>query len=154
MEPPLAFAVGIAGISAAMLALETVRRRPAARVAGRWVERFRPFRSLIVAVALSSLWASVRSPATASTPPAPMRLSGLGQAANVVPGVTSAIYEVEPGDCLWRIARGLLFERGGPATGADITRAWRAIYEMNRSVIGSDPDLIHPGQVFEIPEEL
>jgi nucleoid-associated protein YgaU len=28
---------------------------------------------------------------------------------------------------------------------------WREIYVLNRTVIGSNPDLIHPGQVLELP---
>ena len=28
---------------------------------------------------------------------------------------------------------------------------WKVIYEANKSVIGSNPDLIHPGQVYIIP---
>jgi nucleoid-associated protein YgaU len=30
---------------------------------------------------------------------------------------------------------------------------WKTIYEANRAVIGSNPDLIKPGQVLTIPEE-
>jgi nucleoid-associated protein YgaU len=29
---------------------------------------------------------------------------------------------------------------------------WRTIYEANREVIGNNPDLIKPGQIFVIPE--
>ena len=29
---------------------------------------------------------------------------------------------------------------------------WRVIYDANRSVVGANPDLIHPGQVLTIPE--
>ena len=28
---------------------------------------------------------------------------------------------------------------------------WRVIYDANRSVVGANPDLIHPGQVLTIP---
>lgn len=55
-------------------------------------------------------------------PPAPKRLT------------------VVKGDCLWRLSAAHL---GDP-------HAWRRLYEANRGSI-RDPDLIHPGQVFELP---
>lgn len=51
-------------------------------------------------------------------------------------------YAVRPGDCLWRIAA----DERGYGDG----RAWRRIYEANRDAI-RDPDLIYPGQEFQIP---
>lgn len=56
-------------------------------------------------------------------------------------GLWSA-YVVRPGDCLWRIAA----DDRGYGDG----RAWRRIYEANRARI-RDPDLIYPGQEFQIP---
>jgi nucleoid-associated protein YgaU len=50
---------------------------------------------------------------------------------------------VQPGDTLWSIAA----RRLGPnASGSAITASWHAWYAANRSVIGSNPSLIHPGQ--------
>lgn len=52
------------------------------------------------------------------------------------------------GDTLWSIAAAHL-----PA-GADIhdiDRGWRALYASNRSLIGSDPDLITPGSRLRLP---
>lgn len=51
-------------------------------------------------------------------------------------------YTVKQGDCLWNIAKSFY------GSGAAYTK----IYEANRSVIGSNPNLIYPGQVFTIPE--
>jgi len=34
---------------------------------------------------------------------------------------------------------------------ADVDRTWRVLYEVNKRVLGPDPDLIHPGQILEIP---
>jgi nucleoid-associated protein YgaU len=34
---------------------------------------------------------------------------------------------------------------------AQVDAAWRADYAANRSVVGADPDLIHPGQVLALP---
>lgn len=56
---------------------------------------------------------------------------------------------VRAGDSLWRLAA----EQLGPlATDADIAAHWPRWYERNRDVIGADPHLIIPGQVFEAPE--
>jgi hypothetical protein len=50
-------------------------------------------------------------------------------------------HTVERGDTLWQLADDYL--------GAG--RRWREIYALNREVIGDDPNLILPGQVFVIP---
>ena len=55
-------------------------------------------------------------------------------------GTTIITYTVVSGDSLSRIAAKYL---------GDGAR-WREIYNMNKKVIGSNPDLIYPGQVFEI----
>lgn len=49
-------------------------------------------------------------------------------------------YTVKSGDCLSAIARKLT----GSAN-------WKALYEQNKGVIGSNPNLIYPGQVLVIP---
>ncbi|MDQ3165733.1 MAG: LysM peptidoglycan-binding domain-containing protein [Actinomycetota bacterium] len=49
---------------------------------------------------------------------------------------------VRPGDTLWSIAARRLGSH--PEPGA-VARAWPKWYTANRSVIGPDPDLIHPG---------
>lgn len=46
-------------------------------------------------------------------------------------------YEVKPGDCLWTIAEQQL---GTPYN-------WTIVYENNRQIIGTNPDLIYPGMV-------
>ena len=62
-----------------------------------------------------------------------------------VPGSTVV---VQPGDTLWDIAARHL----PPAAGSDaIGRACAALYDLNRAVIGDDPDLIHPGQRLRLP---
>ncbi|MEG1904893.1 MAG: LysM peptidoglycan-binding domain-containing protein, partial [Bacteroidales bacterium] len=57
------------------------------------------------------------------------------------PPVQKRGYTVVPGDCLWYIAEEQL---GDPYR-------WPEIYEMNRDVIGGNPDLIYPGQVYTLP---
>ncbi|MFF4294994.1 LysM peptidoglycan-binding domain-containing protein [Streptomyces vinaceus] len=50
-------------------------------------------------------------------------------------------YTVRAGDSLSAIARR---ELGNEAR-------WRELYAMNRGVVGSNPELIHPGQVLTLP---
>lgn len=50
-------------------------------------------------------------------------------------------YEVQPGDTLYDIAQ---------KTTGDGNR-WREIYDNNKTTIGSDPGMIHAGQVYSIP---
>lgn len=57
------------------------------------------------------------------------------------PEQTSKTYTVKPGDCLWNIAKAIY------GKGSDYTK----IYNANKGVIGSNPNLIYPGQVFTIP---
>lgn len=55
---------------------------------------------------------------------------------------TPKTYTVVKGDCLWNIAKKYY------GSGALYTK----IYEANKSVIGSNPNLIYPGQVLTIPD--
>ncbi len=55
---------------------------------------------------------------------------------------TPKTYTVKNGDCLWNIAKALY------GSGADYTR----IYEANKGIVGSNPNLIYAGQVLTIPE--
>jgi len=55
---------------------------------------------------------------------------------------------VRRGDTLWAIARARLGSRADVASTAREVRRW---HETNRRVIGSDPDLIHPGQRLATP---
>jgi len=52
-------------------------------------------------------------------------------------------YTVRPGDSLSKIAKALMGD----------AKKWRALYEANKDVVGSNPDLIHPGQVLKIPRD-
>jgi LysM repeat protein len=53
----------------------------------------------------------------------------------------SQTYTVKKGDTLWKIAK-MFYGEGNK---------WPTIYEANRKVIGSNPNLIRPGQVLVIP---
>ena len=64
-------------------------------------------------------------------------------------GAAVAEHVVEAGDTLWDIAAARLVPAERSA--ANINRYWRQIYGVNRSVIGGDPDLIHPGTRLRVP---
>jgi nucleoid-associated protein YgaU len=54
---------------------------------------------------------------------------------------TTTDYKIQSGDCLWNIAKDKL----GDAT------KWTEIYKANSDVLGSNPDLIHPGTTIHVP---
>ena len=56
---------------------------------------------------------------------------------------------VEPGDCLWNLAKARLDH----PTNAQTLAATLAWYAANEDVIGADPNLIVPGQVLDQPPE-
>lgn len=63
------------------------------------------------------------------------------------PAVTTVV--VQDGDTLWAIAQRQL----GAASDDDaVGRACARLYDLNRAVIGDDPDLIHPGQRLRLPD--
>ena len=55
---------------------------------------------------------------------------------------------VRRGDTLWGIAAHHL---GADATDQDVAQEWPRWYAANHDVIGSDPDLIFPGQRLVTP---
>jgi hypothetical protein len=55
------------------------------------------------------------------------------------------------GDCLWLIAEDHLEALGSRPTDAQVAEAVQRWWAVNASVIGQDPDLIHPGQVLRPP---
>ncbi|MFE7429630.1 transglycosylase family protein [Streptomyces sp. NPDC057545] len=65
-----------------------------------------------------------------------------GGGRDTAPPATDDTYTVRPGDNLWAIAD----EQNVPG-------GWSALYEANKGVVGSDPDLILPGQSLEVDAE-
>lgn len=51
-------------------------------------------------------------------------------------------YKVQKGDCLWNIAKA--------ASGSGSN--WKQLYNLNKKVIGSNPNLIKPGQILTLPD--
>jgi hypothetical protein len=60
-------------------------------------------------------------------------------------------WTVARGDHLWAVARTTLADRGDSTADADVAAYWRRLIEENRDVLGTDPDLIHPGVVLTLP---
>lgn len=59
---------------------------------------------------------------------------------------------VEAGDHLWAIAAETVADRTGHTDDESVGAYWQRLIEANRHIVGDDPDLIHPGQVIELPE--
>lgn len=53
----------------------------------------------------------------------------------------SKTYTVKKGDCLWNISKA--------ASGSGSN--WKKLYDLNKKVIGSNPNLIYPGQKLTLP---
>lgn len=82
-------------------------------------------------------------------PPA-KRLSSPLPAVDTSPATASEeVVNVKAGDSLWSISRQIL---GADATDQEIASFWPKLYEKNRAVIGSNPNLIYPGQVLVIAD--
>lgn len=63
-------------------------------------------------------------------------------------------WTVKPGECFWTIAESVLTRTWGRApTDAEIVPYWQRLIAANRATLAhpGDPDLIFPGQVFDVP---
>ncbi|WP_375487753.1 LysM peptidoglycan-binding domain-containing protein [uncultured Jatrophihabitans sp.] len=91
--------------------------------------------------------APVSSPAGPVTPPT-WPSSSAPTHENAPPQASGARAHVRSGDSLWVLAA----RRLGPNAAADdVAHYWHRIYAANRSVVGDDPSVIHPGQVLRLP---
>ncbi len=68
--------------------------------------------------------------------------------ATSLPALRHRQVRVRPGDSLWTLAAGALPGRPTPAR---IAAEWPRWWAANRSVIGADPNLLHPGEVLTVP---
>lgn len=66
----------------------------------------------------------------------------------------SRTHIVETNDCLWSLAAEQLAVRGRaePATAAQVDKAWQRWYQLNKPVIGVNPNIIIAGMHLRIPE--
>jgi nucleoid-associated protein YgaU len=160
MEPAALFLVYVVGLSCAWL-LGTVVYPAITAISqvGILVPMARPVAAIVVSLVLAggvaSANASVGPPSERVVRMVDVGVSvGTGDASIVHrPTMASAgsTYTVVKGDSLWRIARSVLSGDGSDPSGTTISDLWRSIYEMNRDLIGEDPDLIHPAQVLQLP---
>ena len=159
-----------AGIAIVTLTLGAIGSLPAAARRLGAVSIPIPIRPIAAAlVAVSVIAAPIRPRAASATVAPPIvRLADAADVGDTAPAPTSSAathqtavqpdrpdtpYIVKAGDCLWRIARETLSARGDTEPSSiEIARFWPVIYEANRSLIGDDPNLIHPGQPLQIPE--
>lgn len=65
-----------------------------------------------------------------------------------------AAHRVTQGDSLWEISEERLRASGATPTDAAVDDAWRTLWQANRDVVGTDPDVIEPGQRLDVPEVL
>ena len=80
------------------------------------------------------------------------------------PSAPATTHRVNAGESLWSITQELLGagaagaptdpSSGGPSAQARVARAWPILYAANAESIGADPDLILPGTVLSVPEDL
>ncbi|MDO4242277.1 MAG: peptidoglycan-binding protein LysM [Actinomyces sp.] len=63
-------------------------------------------------------------------------------------GAADSQHVVSAGESLWSITAQVL---GPDAQDAEVAHAWPQLYAANTEVVGSDPDLIHPGTPLTMP---
>ena len=68
--------------------------------------------------------------------------SKLKAKAEAKPTVSGKTYVVKSGDSLSKIAKDALGD----------AKRWPEIYELNKELIGDNPNIIHPGQKLSLPE--
>lgn len=154
MEPATVLA---ATVAAAALAATLGRAVGAFRLTRRPTRRVLSGGVVLLAGIVMSLTAGAGRWVSAATPPPLVRLAFAADASHgtrirVTPAPPTHV--VVPGDTLWDIAAAVLGQRlGAKPTSREIDGYWRRIYEANRETVGSDPNLIHPGQVLRLPAE-
>lgn len=94
--------------------------------------------------ALSPGW----RPASLPVEPGPLAAQETRQATTVEPGARRTAVTVLAGDTLWDIAAAHL---GAEASDVQIALEWPRWYAANRGLIGSDPDVLLPGQILLAP---
>ena len=164
MDPATVFLLYAIGTLCVWLMASAVRPALSAALhVGSLLPTARPLMAIVISSIL--LLGVVRAgTATASVGPANQRMEQMADALVAAPphapeavapvhsiGPISATHEVAKGESLWRIARSVLSTEDPEPTGASVSELWRSIYELNRELIGDDPNLIHPGQILQLP---
>lgn len=128
---------------------DAMRRHPAGKAVGHPGGTPTPATE---APGVSSPPTSPRVVRTASSEPASRESNGYraGQDARPSQSAGTGSYRVRPGDSLWTIAA----RARGPLDDDRVRALTTRLYDLNRGVVGPDPDLILPGQVLRLPFDL
>jgi nucleoid-associated protein YgaU len=164
MDPATIFLVYAVGTLCLWLAGTSVR--PAVEAVSRMGTPLpvgRRFTALLISVVLLLGMARVTA-ASGSVGPANQRVERMVDVSEIGPPededalsqvreivTTSSTHTVVKGESLWKIARMVLSSGSSNPSGTEISDLWRSIYDMNLMLIGEDPNLIHPGQVLQLP---
>jgi nucleoid-associated protein YgaU len=119
--------------------------KPAATVAPKPVPTKAAVRTPVATAAPS------KSPAKAPAAAAPVA-TGSQQGGTVAKKAYT--FRVARGDTLWNLAKQALNDTGRATSNANVARYVTRLYEHNSGVVGSDPNLILPGQVIVWPSGL
>lgn len=138
------------GCCAAAVVITTTGRR-----AGRWSRRLAAtcpplLRRLVegaLAASLTAATVTAGGGAAVADGPAPAPPLSLDWPAAATAATPPAV-TVRAGDSLWSIAADCLEPS---ADAGQVARAWPRWWQRNHDVIGSNPDLIHPGQRLTTP---
>ena len=96
------------------------------------------------AAARAPVLAPARTVAQLDPPGQPGSSGAAARPAAPSPGTVT----VRPGDTLWGLARSAL---GRAHPDSEVAALWPRWWEANRTVIGTDPSLLQPGQVLHVP---
>ncbi len=83
------------------------------------------------------------APRTAAPPVSPTHAAAANDNLKKAAAPAQDTYTVQSGDSLSKIAKSHYGDAGD----------WKRIYEANKTLIGANPDLIHPGQRLVIPRD-
>jgi hypothetical protein len=89
-----------------------------------------------------------------ATAPAPAAAAPLAPAPAPPAAAAPARWVIRPGDNLWSVAEATLVRAWGRVpSDAEVDDYWTGLIAVNRGRLahGDDPDLVFPGQVFELP---
>jgi nucleoid-associated protein YgaU len=94
------------------------------------------------------------SPTPAEVPFTPPAVVPASPEPAPAPEPAAGTHRVVPGDNFWRIARAHLQKTWDrPPDNAEVARYWRQVIALNRERLRSgDPDLIFPGEIFDLPD--
>jgi nucleoid-associated protein YgaU len=91
-------------------------------------------------------------PVATKAPTVPPAVSGPQQAGTVAQKAYT--FKVARGDTLWKITKDGLAATGRSTSNADVAAYVQKVYAHNSGVVGSDPNLIQPGQAIVWPAGL